>query len=53
MAKIIKSIAILPNIWKLAEQVAKLENRSISSLIECLIVEEAEKKGINPYNFER
>ena len=53
MKKIIKSIAIFPHIWKLAEEVAKLENRSVSNLFECLIVEEAEKKGIPSYRFER
>lgn len=53
MKKIIRTLAVFPNIWKLAEQVAKLENRSISNLFECLIVEEASKKGISQYDFER
>lgn len=51
--KVIKSINIYKHIWELAEKLSKLENRSISNLIECLIAEEAKKKGIADYNFER
>ena len=51
--KIIRSINIYKHIWELAERLSKLENRSISNLIECLIVEEAKKKGIADYDFER
>lgn len=51
--KIIKSINIYKHIWELAERLSKIEHRSISNLIECLIVEEAKKRGIADYDFER
>ena len=51
--KIRKSINIYKHIWELAERLSKLENRSISNLLECLIAEEAQRKQISDYDFKR
>lgn len=52
MKKIIRTLAVTPKIWELANKVAKEENRSISNLIETLIIEEAKMLDIEIENEE-
>lgn len=47
MNKKIRCINIRDNIWELIKKISELENRSISNLIECLILKEAKKSRIN------
>lgn len=44
MKKVIKTMSIDLQVWELAKEIAKKEKRSISNLIEKLILEEYERR---------